>query len=770
MKILLVGSGGREHALAWKILSSPRLTKLFVTSTNASPFLLQQQYGDKIAPPVKIAEDNIHELTQFAVQEKIDSVIIGGETPLAAGLSDALIKAGIPAFGPTQAAAQIEASKAFAKDFMTRHQIPTARYQTFTNLSNALHHVRTIDYPVVIKASGLAAGKGVFLPETLTETESILQELLQQHTLGAAGNEIVIEERLQGEEVSLLAFTDGYTVKVMPPARDHKRLLDNNQGPNTGGMGAYAPATTICPPVLQTELTKTILEPAINGLRAEGKLFVGVLYAGLMLTTHGPRVIEFNCRFGDPETQVLLPLLDSDLLTIVKACTEGNLADCAVNWKNTHAVCVILASQDYPQKSATGFSINGLTTCDAENVTVFQAGTRLDNQQIVTAGGRVLGVTVWDNNLADAIKIAYQHIGKIHFTGMQYRQDIGTHMTTKEIDHYAAAGVNIDEGAHTVELMSAAVRNTYGPEVLAGIGAFGGMFDASALKNMAHPVLVASTDGIGTKVHLAAQFNRLHTLGYDIVNHSVNDILVQGAKPLFFLDYLATSQLDAEKMASIVIGMADACRAVNCALLGGETAEMPGIYMPNTFDVAGTIVGVVERSQALPQNNLQAGDVLLGLASSGPHTNGYSLIRKVLADVDLTTLNPALGMSLIDALLAPHRCYLPILQAAMAHPKAPIKALIHITGGGFIENIPRVLPKNLNADIQLNSWTVPPLFAFIQQHGNIPLQQMYRVLNMGIGMMIVTAPEHVNLLRELISEQLWQIGALTPGEQRVNLQ
>ncbi len=338
-----------------------------------------------------------------------------------------------------------------------------------------------------------------------------------------------------------------------------------------------------------------------------------------------------------------------------------------------------------------------------------------------------------------------------------------------EIDHYAEAGVNIDEGTHTVELMSAAVRATYGKEVLAGIGAFGGMFDVSAFKNMQQPVLVASTDGIGTKVHLAAQFNRLHSLGYDIVNHSVNDILVQGAKPLFFLDYLATSKLEAEKMASIVIGMAAACQAVNCALLGGETAEMPGIYMPNTFDVAGTIVGVVERSQALPRDNLTENDVLLGLTSSGPHTNGYSLIRKILANVDLSKTYAELDVPLIDALLAPHRSYLTILQKAMEHPASPIKALIHITGGGFLENIPRVLPKHLAAEIHLNSWPVPALFNFIQQHGNIPLEQMYRVLNMGIGMIIVTAPENVSLLEELITEPLWQIGQLISGEKRVQL-
>ncbi len=425
MKILIIGSGGREHALAWKILQSPRLTKLYTTSTNASTLLLKEQYTDKVACPIKIAEQNITELVAFAVQEKIDLVIVGSEAPLAAGLSDALIKAHIRVFGPTQAAAQIEASKAFSKDFMARHHIPTARYQTFSELAPALNYVNTLNYPIVIKASGLAAGKGVYLPDSLAETETILQALLEQHSLGQAGNEVIIEERLIGEEVSLLAFTDGYSIKLMPPARDHKRLLDHNRGPNTGGMGAYAPALSICPPALQTELAQTILQTTIDGLRNENKLFIGVLYAGLMLTPAGPRVLEFNCRFGDPETQVLLALLDSDLIDIIEACVTGKLTDCPIHWKSASAVCVILASKGYPEKNETGFTITGLNKLNANKVAIFHAGTRWQEKNIINHGGRVLGITAWENNLADAIKIAYQQIEKIHFEGMQYRKDIG---------------------------------------------------------------------------------------------------------------------------------------------------------------------------------------------------------------------------------------------------------------------------------------------------------------------------------------------------------
>jgi len=753
MNILIVGSGGREHALAWKILQSPRLTQLYTTAAFA--------FDDKIIP-AQLSELDQAGIVAFAREYKIDLVVIGGETPLAAGLSDALWAQGIPTFGPSQAAAQIEASKVFAKNFMARHNIPTARYATFTQLDDAIHHLDHINYPVVIKASGLAAGKGVFLPTTLAEAKIILQQLLQQQTLGQAGAEIVIEERLQGEEISLLAFSDGYTVKTMPLARDHKRLEDGDAGPNTGGMGAYAPAPLNCATTI-SELAQTILQPTIDGLRAENCPFVGVIYAGLMLTPQGPKVLEFNCRFGDPETQVLLPLLATDLVDIMQACLQQQLAQCDIHWHPKIAACVVLASEGYPTNAQIGRVISGLED-SCNHTVIFHAGTRLENGKTVTAGGRVLGITALADSLTQALQHIYDRIETISFTGMQYRKDIGVH---KPIDHYAASGVDITAGNRTIELMTAAVRSTYGPEVLAGIGAFGGMFDASALKNMQRPVLVASTDGIGTKVHLAAQANRFHSLGFDIVNHSVNDILVQGAKPLFFLDYLAASKLDPEKMAAIVTGMADACREVGCALLGGETAEMPGVYQPNTFDVAGTIVGIVEREAALPRPTLAAGDVLLGIASSGPHTNGYSLLRKIFADVDLTTVFPELKISLADALLAPHRCYLPVLQTALQDPQQPIKGLVHITGGGFFENIPRVLPQGLSAKIQLNSWPVPPLFQLTQQRGNVPTEQMYRVFNMGIGMILITAPEHVTLVRSLLNEDAWLIGELVAGEKQV---
>jgi phosphoribosylformylglycinamidine cyclo-ligase len=336
---------------------------------------------------------------------------------------------------------------------------------------------------------------------------------------------------------------------------------------------------------------------------------------------------------------------------------------------------------------------------------------------------------------------------------------------------YAASGVNIDSGNRAVELMKDAVKSTYGPEVLAGIGAFGGLYDAQNLLGaFRSPVLVASTDGVGTKVKLAAQTGRYASIGEDIVNHCINDILVQGARPLFFLDYFATSSLRPEITAEVVSGAAKACREAGCALIGGETAEMPGVYLPGEFDLAGTIVGAVDRGRILPRTDLHPGDLLLGIRSSGPHTNGYSLIRTIFKDTPLDAAPPELGMKLGDALLAPHRSYLPVLWELLSSDPQPIKALAHLTGGGFIDNPPRVFPPGIGAKVRLGSWPVPPLFTYIQRIGEVDEAEMYRVFNMGIGMLAVVAKEDLEKVQKAIGEATWVVGELAAGEQKVILE
>ncbi len=784
MNVLLIGSGGREHALAWKAAQSPLLGRLFIAPGNPGTAQLGQN--------IPLAMEDFPAIVSFCREQAIDLVIIGPEAPLAAGLADALNGAGIRCFGPSQAAARIESSKAFSKDFMARHNIPTARYATFQDLSQALEYIRRVEYPVVIKASGLAAGKGVALPENLAEAEATLRGMMQEGIFGEAGAEVVIEECLRGQEISLMAFCDGKTLAPLPPAQDHKRIFDGDQGPNTGGMGAYAPAPALSPLLLQEAMQK-ILQPAADGLREEGSPFVGILYAGLMLTEEGLRTLEFNCRFGDPETQALLPLLESDLLQIAFACTEGRLAQTEIRWRQGASVCVVLASPGYPNAPQTGQLIRmGVLPADSQ---CFQAGTKENAEGLlVTSGGRVLNISAWAQTLPAAVKLAYAALHQVQFDGMQYRTDIAARASQQrgrgnspsgaavrasiqraesEIRNplpksaYADSGVSIDAGNRAVELMKTAIQKTYTPAVLAGVGSFGGLFDAAALKAFRNPVLVASTDGVGTKVKLAAQFGRYKNIGYDIVNHCIDDILVQGATPLFFMDYFATSKLIPEQTAEIVTGMAEACTAAGMALLGGETAEMPGVYAPGEFDVAGTIVGVLERENILPRTaHFQPGDLLIGVASSGPHTNGYSLIRKIFSETDYTDILPEWGVPLIDLLLRPHRSYLPVLQKALRVPGL-IKGLAHITGGGFIENIPRVLPEHLDAKIRLGSWSMHPLWQRIQQKGEISAAEMYRVFNMGIGMALIVAPAQAADLQSLLPEESFIIGELVPGTKKV---
>ena len=325
--------------------------------------------------------------------------------------------------------------------------------------------------------------------------------------------------------------------------------------------------------------------------------------------------------------------------------------------------------------------------------------------------------------------------------------------------------MSIDAGNRAVALMKESVQATYGPEVLAGIGAFGGLYDANGLKAMRRPVLVASTDGVGTKVKLAAQVGRYDGIGQDLVNHCINDILVQGARPLFFMDYVATAKLDPEMIAAVVRGLAVACGAAGIPLLGGETAEMPGVYAPGEFDVAGTIVGALERDAILPRPTLAAGDVLIGLASSGPHTNGYSLIRRIVAGADLEApLTELGGRNLADALLVPHRSYLPLVGPVLARADHPIKALAHLTGGGFVENIPRVLPDGLGAVIRRGTWPVLPIFDVLQKRGEVDPGEMLRVFNCGIGLVLVCAATDVATLQQALPEESFVIGELATGQ------
>jgi phosphoribosylamine---glycine ligase len=417
MKVLLIGGGGREHALAWKLADSPRVTQLYCAPGN--PGIAQ------VAENVEIAVDQFDKLEKFIRQNKIEFVVIGPEDPLAAGLADRVDAMGVKVFGPSKEAARLEADKWFAKEIMRHQSVPTADARSFTDAAAAEEYVRMRDGPVVIKATGLAKGKGVTICYRTSDALEAIDRVLRQQSFGSASERIVIEEMLTGPECSILAFVDRTSIYLMESAQDHKPVDEGDTGPMTGGMGAYSP-TPVVTDVLLKQIERTILVPVLDGLAREKIAYRGVLYAGLMLTSNGPKVLEFNCRFGDPETQPLMMRLQSDLLEVMLAVADGKLDQVELKWDPRPAMCVVATSKGYPGKYPTGLPIAGIEDADAmRDVKVFHSGTRQQGKQILTDGGRVLGVTALGESIADAKKRAYQAMEKIHFEGMYYRRDIG---------------------------------------------------------------------------------------------------------------------------------------------------------------------------------------------------------------------------------------------------------------------------------------------------------------------------------------------------------
>ena len=412
MNILVIGSGGREHALYWKLSESPQTEQIYAIPGNPG-----------MGASAAIALDDHAAILRFVKEHEIGLVVVGPEVPLMNGLVDELEAAGIRAFGPRANAAEIEGSKSFAKDLMKKYGIPTARYEVFTAAELARAYIRQEGAPIVVKADGLAAGKGVIVAMTEQEALDAVDAIMEDHSFGDAGARVVIEEFMEGEEASLLAFTDGTTIRPMISAQDHKRAYDGDRGPNTGGMGTYAPAPVMTPEMTERAVEE-ILKPTIAAMAKEGRVYRGCLYLGLMVTADGPKVVEFNARFGDPETQVVLPLLDSDLVAIMCACVDGTLADVPIRWKDGAAVCVLLASGGYPGHYDKGQEIHGLADAEAMGALVFHAGTAMKDEKLVTNGGRVLGVVGRGTDISSAVDSAYAAATKISFKDAYYRKDI----------------------------------------------------------------------------------------------------------------------------------------------------------------------------------------------------------------------------------------------------------------------------------------------------------------------------------------------------------
>jgi phosphoribosylamine--glycine ligase len=421
MNILIIGSGGREHAIAWKLRQSQKVDKLYCAPGNTG-------IGE-IAELVPVKADDLTGLLAFARTNKIDLTVVGPELPLTLGIVDMFVNEGLRVFGPSKLAAEIEGSKVYAKEFMRKYKIPTADFKTFdvTKRYDAERYIDEIPAPIVIKANGLAAGKGAVVCETKDKALEVLHEMMVQKVLGEAGEQVVIEEYMLGEEASLLIITDGLHFVTLPAAQDHKRILDGDRGKNTGGMGAYAPTPFVTEKDLE-RIQRSIIKPTLSGLRKEGRRYVGCLYFGLMLTQSGPKVVEFNCRFGDPETQAILPLVGGDFAYLLVSAVDGTLQNFKMKQVDKTAVCVVIASGGYPDKYETGKEILGLDgLAGLEDVTVFHAGTKLERGKVVTSGGRVLGVTAVGSqaNFEATILRAYQGVSRITFDGAYYRSDIG---------------------------------------------------------------------------------------------------------------------------------------------------------------------------------------------------------------------------------------------------------------------------------------------------------------------------------------------------------
>jgi len=417
MNVLILGSGGREHALAWKIAQSPQVGRLYCAPGN--PGIAQ------VAECVPLGVNDFEGLIAFAKEHAVELTVVGPEDPLARGITDRFAEAGLTVFGPTAAAARLESSKVFAKEFLLRHGIPTAAYAEFDDADAAVAYIEEHGAPLVVKADGLAAGKGVVVAMDTAAAVSAVREMMVGRVFGDAGAKVVVEECLFGEEASILAFSDGTTVVPMVASQDHKPVFDGDQGPNTGGMGAYSPAPVVTDALME-EITRTIVAPAVAGMRADGTPYVGVLYAGLMMTASGPKVIEFNCRFGDPETQVVLPRMKTDLVTVLLACCRGELATAPLEWQDGACVSVVMASGGYPKDYEKGKVITGIDVAEAlPGVTVFHAGTQMRDGAVVTNGGRVLNVTATGGSVREAIDMAYAAVERIQFEGAHFRRDIG---------------------------------------------------------------------------------------------------------------------------------------------------------------------------------------------------------------------------------------------------------------------------------------------------------------------------------------------------------
>uniref|UniRef100_A0A8C6N9M4 Trifunctional purine biosynthetic protein adenosine-3 n=1 Tax=Melopsittacus undulatus TaxID=13146 RepID=A0A8C6N9M4_MELUD len=731
-RVLVIGSGGREHALAWKLAQSPHVKHVFVAPGNAGT----ADNGKISNSAVLVSNHTI--VTQFCKDHNIGLVLVGEEALLAAGIVDDLRAAGVRCFGPSAKAAQLASNTSFAKAFLDRHRIPTARWKAFTNPQEACRFIISTDFPArVVRARGPSARKEVTITASKEEACRAVQEIMQDRMFGEM---VVIEELLQGEELSCLCFTDGVTVASMPPAQAHKRLLDGDQGPNTGGMGAYCPVPQV-PEVLLEKINDAVLQHVVDSMRQEGTAYVGVLQTGLMLTKDGLKILNFKCQFGDPQCQVILPLLKNDFYEVIQATIDGKLCSFMPAWsENSTAVCVVMASPGYPGDYDKGMEVTGLLQAKELGLQVFHAGTTLKDGRVVTSGGRVLSITAVKEDLMKALGEANRGVAAIRFKGATYRKDIG-HRGIQLLKQslYVSKGTS---------------RNR--------LGSFAGFFDLKA-SGYEDPILVSRAKGLGPKLQIAQVCKRHDTIGQDLVAMCVNEILAQGAEPLFFLSYFACGKLDTEVTETIKEGIAECCRNAGCAFLGREMTEVTGMYSSGEYDLAGFVVGAVERGQMLlGLQRAEEEDVIIGLASSGVHGRGFSIIRKILLMSSLHYSSPAPGScgdkTLGDILLTPAKLYSPSLLPVLR--SGHVKAFAFVAEEGLLEGISRILPEHVSAVLDAFSWKIPEIFCWLYREGNLSVEEMAQTFNCGIAAVLVVQKDLAqHVLKDIQRhEEAWLIG------------
>ncbi|CAI5454170.1 unnamed protein product [Caenorhabditis angaria] len=760
--ILIIGNGGRENALAWKILQSENLGELFVAPGNAGT------QGHNIDLDIT----NFPVISEFCKLHQITLVIIGPEVPLSEGITDFLTAEieSIKIFGPTKTGALLESSKIYSKNFMREFQIPTADFHVIQNqeeLDNFFEKENLWGSEIVIKADGLASGKGVIIPDSEAEAKHLATSMLNGTLVGDSGKQLLIERKLEGYEVSALAFVDGVTFSRMPLVRDHKRLLENDLGPNTGGMGVIAPVYV--PKSIDSQIDE-VFRKTLEGLRKRGINYCGVLYAGFLVTSDDvANLLEFNCRFGDPETQILMRLLETDLLDAMHNCVARKLSQTEITWSNNFGCGVVLATRNYPKSGEIGTEVEYLPE-NTNSTVIFHAGTQISpsTKKLETSGGRIFCVTSITNTLNDARNIANSAADSIKFRGKQWRKDIGVKNKRNTLS-YGASGVNIDEGNQFVEDIKSLVKKTLKPGA-GQIGGFGAVLDLADSGFSNDSQLVVGIDGVGTKIEIATELNNFNQIGYDVVGMCVNDVICHCAKPLAFLDYYVCGELNRHQATEVLKSISSACIEAGCSLIGGETAEMPGVYGADQWDLAGCAIACREKSwPALPlSNEIREGDLILGIPSNGLHSNGFSLARKVLKVNNISYSDNVPweeNVKFGEILLRGTRLY---VSDILEHLKNGIvKGCAHITGGGLVENATRVLKKSqqVTMEIDLSSWKLPELFNFLATSGPVETSEMIRTFNCGIGMVLVVGSEHLETVSKI--SDVMKIGKVTnwKGEQ-----